>query len=107
MPSRDSQVLLANANTPTISLSPRLMHERQLTLVGGGSPTKPEMLAFLAAFEVHPRIIDRISLTGYNLLNTSAVHARTNLPTAKGKDRAGGLTRNLRDAKRMHPLFFF
>jgi len=28
------------------------MAERQLTLVGGGAPSKPEMLAYLSAFEV-------------------------------------------------------
>jgi len=47
-----SQVLLAAAHTPSVSLSPRLMAERQLTLVGGGAPSKPEMLAYLSAFEV-------------------------------------------------------
>eukprot|EP00962_Isochrysis_galbana_P040870 scaffold14880_cov91-Isochrysis_galbana.AAC.2 len=50
---RGGLVLLAAAHTPTVSLSPRLMHERALTLVGGGAPSKPDMLGFLAVLEAH------------------------------------------------------
>ena len=50
---RGGSVLLAAATAPSLSVSPRLMAERQLTVVGGGMPSRADLVAFLAACEAN------------------------------------------------------
>jgi len=45
---RGGDVLLANTQVDSLSLSPRLLQERRLQLVGGGTLSQREMLAMLA-----------------------------------------------------------